>query len=223
MGIVGAIVGGCQTPKDGGDLSDSAFESNNPVEFAPPPQPVGAASSMERLDDRRPLAVGDKVRFQIAEENTEPVTLQVASSGELEIPMLGRISAAGRTPKAVAYSIKKELESSLYKKATVILGLDAETNKPIGTFYVTGQVQAQGPQQIPRGETITVAQAILRAGGFADFADKRRVVVVRRTPDGQIARTQVDVKGILEEGHLDKDVVLQPNDYVFVRERMFNF
>jgi Periplasmic protein involved in polysaccharide export len=178
---------------------------------------------MERLDNRRPLSVGDTVSYQIVEEREAPVNLEVASSGEIEVPLVGRVPAAGRTPKAVAYAIKAELEKELYKKATVIVALQSETTRPEGTFYVTGQVQSQGPQEIPRGEEITVAQAILRAGGFADFADKRRVTVVRRNPDGSIVRTVVDVKDVLEKGHLDKDIVLQPGDYVFVRERMFNF
>lgn len=178
---------------------------------------------MEGLDNRRPLATGDTVSFQIVEEKEPPIILSVASSGEIEVPLIGRVPAAGRTPKAVAYVIKQELERSLYKKATVIVALDTETNKPEGTFYVTGQVQSQGAQEIPRGEEITVAQAILRAGGFADFADKRRVTVIRKSPDGSVARVVVDVKAILEQGHLEKDVTLRPGDYVLVRERMFNF
>lgn len=178
---------------------------------------------MDGLDNRRPLVVGDTVSFQIVEEREAPIHLQVASSGEIEVPLLGRVPAAGRTPKAIAYTIKAELERDLYKKATVIVALQSETTKPEGTFYVTGQVQSQGAQEIPRGEEITVAQAILRAGGFSDFADKRRVAVVRKNPDGSIARTVVDVKDVLEKGHLDKDIVLRPGDYVFVRERMFNF
>lgn len=178
---------------------------------------------MDGLDNHRALAVGDKVSFQIREENDPPVVLQVASSGEIQVPLVGRVSAAGRTPRAVAYAIKGELEKSLYRKATVIIALDAETTNPEGTVFVTGQVQSQGPQDIPRGEELTVSQAVLKAGGFADFADKRRVTVMRRGADGGVSQTTVDVKDVLEKGRFDEDVVLQPGDYVFVRERMFNF
>jgi protein involved in polysaccharide export with SLBB domain len=84
--------------------------------------------------------------------------------------------------------------------------------------YVYGSVKAQGPQEIPADETYTASKAVIRAGGFGDFANKRKVKVTRK--NGQ--DFTVDLKRIIEEGHTDEDVVLQPDDQIYVPQRLIN-
>jgi len=45
---------------------------------------------------------------------------------------------------------------------------------------VVGQVRQVGPQALPKLLPLTVSQIILRAGGFGDFADERKVRLVHR-------------------------------------------
>jgi len=175
------------------------------------------------LDEKRTLAVGDRLSFRVLEEGGEPFVLTVASSGEVDFPFVGRVRAVGRTCKAVADEVKKLLEKSFYRKATVGLALDTASTLPMGTYFVTGQVMKQGAQEIPRDREVTVAAAILEAGGFADFADRRRVRLIRSAPDGTTRRFSIDVKAVLERGDARKDMLVQPGDYIVVPERMFNF
>lgn len=74
-------------------------------------------------------------------------------------------------------------------------------------------------------EELTVGKAILRAGGFADFADKRHVKVVRANPDtgGKKQSFDLNMVDILDNGDIDKDIVLQPNDLIIVPSRLINF
>jgi len=53
-----------------------------------------------------------------------------------------------------------------------------------GKVYVTGQVRNRGGFEIPGGETLTVSKAILNAGGFSDFSDKKNVRLIRKTANG---------------------------------------
>lgn len=175
------------------------------------------------LDAVRPLEVGDKVSFRILEEDIEPVTLTVDSSGEIAFPLVGRIRAEGRTCRAVAAEVKRNLEKNFYRTATVSLALESETQAPLGILFISGQVASQGPIEIPRGRIMTVAQAILQAGGFADFADRRRVRLIRPIPDGGTEVHRVDVKAVLEGGETAKDIPVRPGDYILVPERLFNF
>lgn len=46
---------------------------------------------------------------------------------------------------------------------------------------MTGQVRNSGGYKIPSDETFTVSKAILKAGGFIDFSDKKNVRLVRNT------------------------------------------
>lgn len=197
-----------------------------PVVQSEPDRPnpaIAQIGSMEVLDDRHPLGSGDKISFRIAEERDAPIVLQVSPSGDVEVPLIGRVPVAGLSCKQAAQKIKADLERKYYKNATVIVGLESTSTAPLGVVYVTGQVATQGPLEIPRGETFTVSKAILRAGGFADFANKRRVRVLRQRPGGTPERIIVDVKAVIEGGRLDKDVIVEPGDYIVVPERGINF
>lgn len=187
------------------------------------PTPSPGVNRLELLDNTRPLQVGDTVNYRVVEDRGEPVTLQVTDSGDLEIPMVGRVQAAGKTPRTLARQVKGILEESLYRKATVIVGLASATKAPLGKVYLSGQVARQGSFDVPRGEELSVARLIVEAGGFSDFADKRRVRVVRVGPEGGKERITVDVKEVLERGNVEKDLILRPGDFVHVPERFINF
>jgi len=191
---------------------------------APLPAPEELSNNrMETLDNTRRLEVGDTINYRVVEDRAEPVTLPVTDSGDVEIPMVGRIRAAGKTPRTLAGEVKKLLEKSLYQKATVVIGLAKATAAPLGKVYISGQVASQGAYEIPRGEPLSVARLIIEAGGFADFADKRRVRVVRVGDSGKKERLTVDVKDVLEKGNVEKDLILEPGDFVHVPERFINF
>lgn len=187
------------------------------------PKPVAVNVGTGYLDDKRTLAPGDRLSFRVAEENDEAVLVTVASSGEIDFRYVGRVPASGRTCKAVADEVRLLLEKSFYTKATVGLALETASTLPMGTYFVTGQVMKQGAQEIPRDRKVTVAAAILEAGGFADFADRRRVRLIRPSAEGGTKRFTVDVKAVLERGDASKDMIVQPGDYIVVPERMFNF
>jgi hypothetical protein len=64
---------------------------------------------------------------------------------------------------------------------------------------------------------------LVRAGGLADFANRRKVKLVRKRPDGTSSTQFVDLVEILDKGRLDKDIVLEPGDLINVPERLINF
>ena len=179
-------------------------------------------TSMEVLDDERPLRIGDRLSMRVVEDRELPVSLLVTDSGEVEVPLIGRVIAKGKTCKQLAYAIKVPLERDYYYKATVIIALDVAGLKSPGRVYVTGQVRNQGPLDIPPDETFTVSKAILRAGGFADFANKRKVKLVRKK-GGSTETTIVDVELVVKKGRTDKDPVVEADDTIIVPERLINF
>jgi len=178
---------------------------------------------MEVLDDSRKLNIGDRLSYRVVEERKAPITLVVADSGELEVPLIGRVSASGKTCRRLAQDIKVPLEKEYFYKATVILGLDFASVRTKGRVYVTGQVHGQGAQEIAADEELTLSRAILRAGGLADFANKRKVKVVHKTKDGGTETQIFDLEEIMDKGHMEKDPVLRPDDLIIVPERLVNF
>jgi len=204
-----------------------AQDSSSPVPSIPkatsvePPttSTVMRTNSMTVLDDKKRLGSNDYVSFRVVEDrDNESQHLRVNDSGELEVPYIGLVPAAGRSCKELAYSVKAALEREYYYHATVIIAVDHVSDKSRGKIYVYGSVKGQGPQEIPADESYTVSKAIIRAGGFGDFANKRKVRVTRK--DGK--NFVVDLKRVIEEGHADEDLVLQPDDQINVPQRLIN-
>ena len=185
---------------------------------------TGVTNSMDTLDDKHKLAIGDRLSFRIVEDEEEPKPLLVTDSGDLEVPYLGRFPAAGKSCKDLARALKTELEKEYYFQATVIVAVDLMT-KSRGKVYLSGPVRVPGPQEIPSDEVLTLSKAILRAGGFSDFADKHHVKVTRKGgPAGNEDKTYiVNVADILEKGKTDSDLTLEPGDSIYIPERSIRF
>jgi polysaccharide export outer membrane protein len=193
-----------------------------------PAAPVAASPAADSpalgayvMDDKHKLMPGDRVSFQILEDRTNSIPMQVAESSELDLPYLGRVSVAGKTCKQAADDIKALLEKDFYYKATVIIGLDA-MSKVLGKVYVFGPVRNPGPVEIPANETFTAGKAILRVGGFGDFANRKNVQVVRKTETGN-KTFNVNMENVLEKGKTEEDITLEPEDFIIVPQRAFNF
>lgn len=207
-----------------------AADQGNPVASVAQPVTSPARGMAYSMDDKHKLRPGDVVSFRIVEDREEEAKkLQIADSGELDVPYIGRVLVAEKTCKELAAELKPALEKDYYFQATVIVGLES-INKVVVVkeqkrVYVFGQVQTQGPVTIPEGEKFTAGKAILVAGGFASFADKKKVRVVRKARDGQSGTetSELDMVEILEKGKAEKDVVLQPEDMIYVPQRLVNF
>lgn len=241
LGICAALAVGAQTATTPLALPPGTAAPANPSSpaVAAPfsPSAASARASVPGLlngfvpDDTYELRVGDTVSFQIAEDQiwdpqNAPKFLSVQDSGELEIPYVGRVMAVGKTSKQLAAQIKTALEKDYYNEATVVISISA-ASPILGRVYIWGQVHNQGPLDIQVNENLTTGQAILRAGGFADFANEKKVKVIRGSTGAdknKPAQTfNLDMEQILNEGKPDKDIVLQPGDLIIVPSKLINF
>jgi polysaccharide export outer membrane protein len=185
-----------------------------------------STNPMDVLDTEYKLAPGDSINFQVLEDKEDPdnsgeaQAIVVADSGDVEIPYVGRYPAAGKTCQELARQLKGELEKKYYYQATVIISVKSMTSK--GVIYVMGGVRSPGPLELPRDEVLTVSKAILRAGGFDDFADQKHVQVTRKN-SGTNAVFTVNVSAVLDRSKIDQDRDTQPGDFIYVPEKVFRY
>ena len=227
--VYAAVAAACSVLSSSGFAQDSL---RGDVATPPPSTPKAASpdlptsssavlrtNSMSVLDDKKKLGANDYVSFRVVEDrDNESQRLRVNDNGELEVPYVGLVPAQGKSCKELAYAIKSLLEKEYYYHATVILAVDRVSEKSKGRIYVYGSVKNQGPQEVPPDESYTVSKAIIKAGGFGDFANKRKVKLTRK--NGQ--EFTVDLKRVIEEGHTDEDLELQPDDQIYVPQRLIN-
>ena len=87
--------------------------------------------------------------------------------------------------------------------------------------YITGNVAQPGVLSLYADEELTAYTAILRAGGFARFASKKRVYVIRNMGAGEKKKIPINIKDVMK-GEVP-DIVLKGLDIVVVPEKFFSF
>lgn len=184
---------------------------------------VAISSNPVPLADKHRLGPGDRITYRVIEDQDEPKSITITDSGDLQVPYYGLVRAAGKTTAELSQEIKRLLEKDLYIRATVIIAVEtANTKRVVGHVYVTGQVRNSGGYEIATGENLTVSKALLKAGGFSDFSDKKNVRVIRETNEGRKTFI-VNIQEIWEKGQLNKDIEILPDDMIVVPARLVNF
>ncbi len=79
--------------------------------------------------------------------------------------------------------------------------------------FVSGQVKTPGVYRL-RSET-TLLQIIPMAGGFTEWANQKKILIIRRE-NGKEKRIIVNYKKIMKGGDQSSDIVLEAGDTVIV-------
>jgi len=129
----------------------------------------------------------------------------VSDSGNIEIPVLGKVKVAGKTMDEAISEIRKRADHYL-KDATVIVKLISFK------FSVIGEVNRPGTYNNFNNQ-LTVLEAISMAGDITDYGNRRKILVLRPTPDGTRSfRLDLTNSRILSSDGF----FLLPNDIVYV-------
>ncbi|MDY7230747.1 polysaccharide biosynthesis/export family protein [Hyalangium rubrum] len=134
-------------------------------------------------------------------------TLPVRPDGYISMPMTGDVLAAGKTPTELAEEIKERLKPYVQEPRVTVIVREVNSTR----IFVTGEVT--NPGAYPLRGRVSLVQAIALAGGFTDFANANRIVVIRNDGNGgQIPVRYSDL--ISPDG--GQDVVLRPGDTIVV-------
>ena len=175
-------------------------------------------------DSGKALGPGDTVVYAVAEDKAAPVKLRVSDTGFLAIPIIGNVPASGKSCPEVAALIKKKLDASFYYNATVALSIDTvapPVAHPSKKVSVSGKVVTQGLVEYPYNDTLTVSQAISKAGGPNQFGDLRKVTLRRKNPGG--GETKFNLNLDPQKGNAADDMVLQDGDKIDVGAKIITF
>lgn len=160
------------------------------------------------------LRVGDPVELKIGGvPNEEQVqvnnTYTIDATGFVNLPYINKIKAEGLTPAQLSRSIEEAYRANkIYTNPNITIVM-----QPMTRFVnVGGSVRT--PMRVPFTEDLTLLAAISAAGGFNDFADQKRVRVLR----GNDVKLY-DVRQFRRDASLD--IKLQPGDRVEVPQTFF--
>jgi protein involved in polysaccharide export with SLBB domain len=158
------------------------------------------------------LAAGDVIKVSFAGAPELNQTQKIRTDGRLNLPMIGEVSAAGKTLTDLQNELVRLYKSQL-KNNDVLVTLEGGT----GSVTVSGQVGKPGRFEFDR--PTTVFQAIMQAGGATDFGSLKKVRLVRIV-NGEQRSQVIDLTGTLK-GQSSQVVYVKDGDVIIVPESLF--
>ena len=154
------------------------------------------------------LVAGDKLRIEVYKEPQLSQSLQIRPDGKITLPMVGDVVAAGVTPRELTQTLTERLREFVMAPAVTVIV--AETIPPV--IYVMGEVTKPGA--VPITGPMTVVQALAVAGGFKEFANPKKIRILRKGSNGTVQTIDFDYRDAITWP--DRPVLLQPGDTVIV-------
>jgi polysaccharide export outer membrane protein len=148
------------------------------------------------------LDTGDKLRIVVFGQDTLSNSYTVDAEGRVSLPLIGAVTARGRTTEELSGAIAGKLKQSYLREPSV--AVEVEVYRP---FFVLGEVTFPG--QYPFVPNMTIENAIAIAGGFTPRAFKDKVTITRKQGGVPVRIT------------LPLRQALRPGDTVEVGERWF--
>jgi polysaccharide export outer membrane protein len=134
-------------------------------------------------------------------------TVQVADTGTVNLPLVGEITVAGRSPKDVEQELTKKLGAKYLQSPQVSVSM-----KEYNSQRVTVDGAVKKPGIIPYRNSLSLLQVIAMADGLDANSDS--TVVIFRDEKGERQAARFDI-GDIRSGAA-KDPAIQPGDTVVV-------
>jgi protein involved in polysaccharide export with SLBB domain len=156
------------------------------------------------------LRRGDKLQVDVLFYPELATNTIVRPDGMITAPGVGDVTALGRRPEEVAADIEAFYSRILRDPTTTINVLAFGERRA----YVFGSVNRPGPVDLQQRMTLT--QALASVGSVNPDATVSTVVLLRRRSENTAQAYRLDLRGVLAGESLAADVVLQPDDVIFV-------
>jgi polysaccharide export outer membrane protein len=168
------------------------------------------------------LTNADRLRVVVYGEPDLAAMSRIDARGNVNLYLVGDVHVAGCTVNEAQKVIETAYRDGRFLRSPQVT-ISVEDYAP-RTVTVDGQVKAPGPVPLPTESTLTVYQAIIRAGGFTDVAKGSAVTVTRILPDGTKKTFTIDVDSLIKgkgrPREHDDTLLLEPGDIIYVPERL---
>jgi polysaccharide biosynthesis/export protein len=137
------------------------------------------------------------------------VDVVVRPDGRISLPLLNDIQAAGQTPEQLRLQLEKAAAKYIAEPNATVVVKTINSRK----VYITGNVVKPGTYPLT-GE-MSVLQLIAVAGGLQEYADSKKIVVMRKE-GGRDQHFSFNYKDVIRQKGLDQNISLKSGDTVVV-------
>jgi polysaccharide biosynthesis/export protein len=133
----------------------------------------------------------------------------VRPDGQISLPLLNDLQAVGLTPDQLKASIEKAASKYVAEPNATVIVKAINSRK----VHIVGNVIKGGT--FPLAGDMTVLQLIAQAGGLQEWADSKKITVMRKQ-DGKDVVLKFNYKDVVKQKNLQQNVLLKPGDTVIV-------
>jgi polysaccharide export outer membrane protein len=172
--------------------------------------------SSSRADE--PRATADASEYRIGVEDVLDIAVRndaelqkvvpVRPDGKVSLPLVNDVVAAGLTPMELRDVLTEKLSAYLHSPDVSVLVREVHSFKVsvIGNVRTPGRYEFKGPA--------TVLDALALAGGFTDFAARRKISIMRREGTA-VEHLRFDYDATVKNSS-DRNLSVKPGDIIIV-------
>jgi polysaccharide export outer membrane protein len=159
--------------------------------------------------DQYVIGPEDVLYIHVWKEEALTRSVPVRMDGNISLPLVHEVRAAGQTPLQLREVLAGRLKTYIENPIVSVTVMETNSYK----VFVSGEVKTPGVYRI-RSET-SLLQVIPMAGGFTEWANQKKILILRKE-DGKEKRITVNYKKIVEGEDASANVILRPGDTVIV-------
>lgn len=193
-----------------GLTATAALAESKPAAMNPPHDPAQEKTSLIVTTDYI-LGPEDVLEITVWRNADLSKTVTVRPDGKISLPLIGDVSAVGRSTVQLAEAIAEKLKE--FKENPQVSIVVKEVNSY--AIYVLGEVAKPG--KYPLKSKTTLLQAITLASGFTPAAARNKIVVFRfGDQGGRDAKIKASYDDIIMRDESPQNIQLKPGDTIVV-------
>lgn len=151
----------------------------------------------------------DLIRVDVWKEPELSVSVPVRTDGKISLPLIHDIHVVGLTPLELQTEIITKLSQYIENPTVSVIVEEINSLK----IFITGNVNQPGVYDVK--SEVNILQVISMAGGFTEWANKRKIKIFRKHAGTEQVIT-VNYNKIISGEHPELNIPLQPGDSIVV-------
>ena len=185
-----------------------ANEPKQPSAATPSPNsPEKTAESSAAAVDPNKYLIGpeDVLFIRVWREPDFTLPAAVRPDGKITMPLVGDVQAGNQTPMQLTKTITELLGKYLNNPDVNVIVTDVRSKK----YYIDGEVLKPGTYLLVT--PTTVLEALSNCGGFRDFANSKKIRILRK---GNILH--FNYKDVSKGKNLEQNILVEPGDHIII-------
>lgn len=192
-----------------GRAQDKKEKKDNKQKETAPTQVTTIAVKPAVEDPNYVIGEEDSLSISVWKEPDLSRSVPVRPDGKISLPLLNDVQATGLTPMQLADSITAKLRKFIADPQVTVIVNSIQSRR----FFVLGEVGRVGSYPLLHG--MTLLQALSGAGGFTQFANPKKIYLMR-TENGKQVRYLFNYKDALQGKNPEQNIEIKPGDTIVV-------